>query len=646
MFGSSTLRRNRYRSLPALRIAFIYSVVAALWIVFSDRALALLEVDSRTLSLLQTWKGLFYVLVTALMVFVLVRHDLRKQNQLIDALTDNRQRLDLILNTLPGGILENDLAGRIVYANSGLHRLLGYLPGELAGRLVWEFAAGPEDERQLRDYVFYNARYQPEPQSYLCRCLSRDGRVLALQVNWDYQRDAAGNVIGFTSAISDISAQQEQRQKIHQLAYYDSLTGLPNRVQSMESLSTMLERARGRQSRVAVILLDIDYFQHINDTLGHTAGDALLIAVAGRLHDGLYPGEVLGRLGGDEFIILSADGDETVDLPARLAWLQQQFDTAFKIDGHSFSLAASVGVALFPQHGENATELLRNADSALNVAKARGRNTQVYYAETMNQDVSRRFNLEMSLRTALARDEFRLLYQPLVTLADERIVGAEALLRWHSADLGEVMPDEFIPVAEQSDVIVPLGRHVMEQALTLASTVCRQGRADFTMAINLSPRQFRDQDLPAFLEDCMKRLGIDRGQIELEITEGVLMSQGERVRERLEHFSRLGIKLSMDDFGTGYSSLSYLRNFPFDVLKIDRQFIDDIESKESGRALIRAAIAMSRALGVRVVAEGVETAEQVRFLKDLGCDYAQGYYFGKPMSESALLGRLAEAGDA
>jgi EAL domain-containing protein (putative c-di-GMP-specific phosphodiesterase class I) len=304
-------------------------------------------------------------------------------------------------------------------------------------------------------------------------------------------------------------------------------------------------------------------------------------------------------------------------------------------------LTTSVGVSIYPGHGESASDLLRNADSAMYHAKAQGRNTYAYFTDMMNRDVSRRLVLEEQMSGALRRGEFEVHYQPKINVSNEKVIGAEALLRWTNPALGSVSPDEFIPIAEQTGLIVPIGQFVLTQAMAVTRNWKARHAGTFQMAINLSPRQFREPRLVSFIENAIRHEQLAGTDIELEITEGVLMSGHGYIDDALKAINDLGIEIAMDDFGTGYSSLSYLRRYPFDTLKIDRTFINDVSESKEGRELVSAAIAMAHALGLSVVAEGVETREQLEILKELGCDHAQGFLFSKAVSETELFERYA-----
>ena len=437
--------------------------------------------------------------------------------------------------------------------------------------------------------------------------------------------------------IRDITEQYKSAELIRHQAYFDSLTSLPNRFLALDRLSQILIEAQRSDEKAAVFFLDLDDFKKVNDSLGHEIGDKLLIESASRLQQVLRKEDTVGRLGGDEFIVLLRGLNEHHNALVIAENLLKAFRKPFSVDGRELVLTLSIGVAIYPKNGCCASDLLRCADTAMYQAKALGRNTYSFFTPEMNTIMQRRFEIEGQMHGALERNEFELYYQPQFDVKSGDIIGAEALLRWHNPVLGHVTPDEFIPIAEHSGLIVPIGNYVIQQALRFLSQWQSQHQQKYTIAVNLSPRQFRDTDLLSFIKNSLQDSNIESGSLELEITEGVLMTGQSFIHDAIVEINALGIKLSMDDFGTGYSSLSYLRQYPFDVLKIDRSFINGITENKSDSDLVKATIAMSHSLGLTVVAEGVETKEQLALLHELRCDFVQGYYFSKPVPAKQLL---------
>ena len=437
--------------------------------------------------------------------------------------------------------------------------------------------------------------------------------------------------------IRDISEPHRSAELIRRQAHFDSLTALPNRFLSLDRLSQILMEVQKNHEKAAIFFLDLDDFKKVNDSLGHEVGDKLLIEAAHRLQQALKKNDTVGRLGGDEFIVLISSLDDESDALVIADRLLKAFRKPFKLEGRDLILTLSIGIAISPKDGTSASVLLRNADTAMYQAKALGRNTSSFFTPQMNVAMRRRFEIEEQMHGALERNEFELYYQPQVDVKTNTIIGAEALLRWHNIVLGEITPDEFIPIAEQTGLIAPIGVFVINQALRFLNEWQTVNNQQYTMAVNLSPRQFRDPELVNIIIHALNENTISNECLELEITEGVLMDGQTSIREALLQIDELGIKLSMDDFGTGYSSLSYLREYPFDVLKIDRSFIAGITDNKADCNLVKAAIAMSHSLEIKVVAEGVETKEQLDLLNELNCDIAQGFYLSKPLSGAKLL---------
>ena len=431
--------------------------------------------------------------------------------------------------------------------------------------------------------------------------------------------------------VRDITEQHKSSEVIRRHAYYDALTLLPNRFLALDRLSKMIEESEKDNEHIVVFFLDLDDFKKVNDSLGHEIGDKVLIESALRLTRTIRKEDTIGRLGGDEFIVLSKGLGEQND-PLEIAEnLLKVFREPFQIDGRELILTLSIGIAVSPENGHTVSDLLRNADTAMYQAKSLGRNAYSFFTKEMNIAMIRRFEIEEQMHGALERNEFEVYYQPQFDVKNNKTIGAEALLRWHSAALGNITPDEFIPIAEHTGLIVVIGQYVVKQALNFLSRWQQIEGEQYTIAVNLSPRQFRDKNLIPFIKESLDEANIEAGRLELEITEGVLMTGQSYISEALLELQRLGVKLSMDDFGTGYSSLSYLRQYDFDVLKIDRSFINGITQNKEDRDLVKASIAIAHSLGLDVVAEGVEVTEQLAILKELNCDYVQGYYFSKPM---------------
>ncbi|MBL0730078.1 bifunctional diguanylate cyclase/phosphodiesterase [Piscinibacter sp. HJYY11] len=428
-------------------------------------------------------------------------------------------------------------------------------------------------------------------------------------------------------------------QRVVHMAHHDALTGLPNRSLMTDRVEQAIAHAARAHNRVALLFLDLDRFKNINDSLGHGIGDQLLQAVAARLKTCLRAEDTAARLGGDEFII-SLPGVSDGAEPARVAQrILAELARPLEVAGQHLPAAASIGISLYPEDGDNAQTLLRNADTAMYHAKESGRGNYQFFSPQMNERVSHRLSTETAMRRALEQDEFVLHYQPLIDLASGRVVGAEALLRWPQPDQRLVSPADFIPVAEDTGLIVPLGEWVLRQACVQAKAWQAQ-LPGLRIAVNLSPRQFRQKHLVSTVAQALRDSGLAPHLLELELTEGMLLHHADDTVQTLTQLGAMGVHLAIDDFGTGYSSLAYLKRFPIHSLKIDRSFIKDLHADKDDAAIVTAIVAMARGLELRVVAEGVETEQQQGFLQALSCDMAQGFHFGRPMPAADFTARL------
>jgi diguanylate cyclase (GGDEF)-like protein/PAS domain S-box-containing protein len=463
-----------------------------------------------------------------------------------------------------------------------------------------------------------------------------NGEVYPQWLTLSTVRDEAGEPSHFVGVFTDLTQLKRSEQQLEHLTHYDPLTDLPNRLLVQSRLEHAIEQARRHRSKVGVLFVDLDRFKNVNDSLGHPAGDELIQAVSARLRGGLRDEDTLARLGGNEFLVVIEDlesADEAASVASKLTQLvQNPFCVA---GGHEVIVSASIGISLYPDDGDSATGLIQHADAALYQAKARGRDSFCFYSAALTAAVSERMQMEMGLRRALERGELLIHYQPLVSLEGGR-VGAEALLRWQPPGEALVRPDRFIPLAEETGLIVPIGAWVLREA-------CRQARAwldaglDFgVVSVNLSVRQFHERDLPSLVADVLHETGLPAERLELEITESALMDDVEQAVQTLQALRAIGVALAVDDFGTGYSSLAYLKRFPIGKLKVDQSFVRGIATDDSDLAIVTATIAMANSLGFATTAEGVETEAQLDILRALGCSAYQGYLFSRPVDAMAF----------
>jgi diguanylate cyclase (GGDEF)-like protein/PAS domain S-box-containing protein len=544
------------------------------------------------------------------------------------------------LNSMAEGAYGVDTNGYCKYVNPAFLRMLGYEHAdEIIGKNTHELihhsypdgSHYPDSECKL-----YNAFRQNQAIHITNEVFwKKDGTAVPVEY-WSQPVMEEGVMRGAVVTFIDITERKLVEEQIHNLAFYDTLTLLPNRALLLDRLNLFLIEAKRYNKRLTVLFMDLDDFKKINDSMGHLVGDDLLVQVAARLRDTMRKGDTVGRLGGDEFVILLGSANNINDIQHVANNLLNCFKNSFQLDGRDFMITASLGIAIYPEDGQTGTELLRSADTAMYHAKEQGRNTCCYFTNDMNQAVSRRLLIEEQLHKALARNEFHVCYQPLVDAKTRKIVKAEALLRWNNRKLGAVSPAEFIPATEQSGFIDQLGRYVISQALNCAAQMTRLLKRDFKVSVNLSPRQFRDLELVPFIKDTLQQNCITGKHLELEITEGVLMQERSNVDEALAIISQMGISIAMDDFGTGYSSLSQLCKYHFDVLKIDQSFIQDITTNSADRLLVNSVIAMAHSLGLEVVGEGVETEAQLEQLCEQHCDMVQGYLLSPPVRSGAL----------
>ena len=463
------------------------------------------------------------------------------------------------------------------------------------------------------------------------------------QVQGTLERRVKARTMDLARANAELEAEIEERrladQRVVHMAHHDALTGLPNRTLLADRIGQAIARANRSGGKLAVLFLDLDRFKNVNDSFGHAVGDLLLTAVAARLTASRREEDTVARLGGDEFIVSIPDVAGAAEAETVAARILADLAKPFTIAGHQLHADGSIGIALYPADGETAETLMRNADTAMYHAKESGRANYQFFSSQMSERVSHRLSTETSLRRALERGEFAMHYQPLVTLTDGRLDGAEALLRWPQLDQRLVSPDEFIPIAEDTGLIVPLGEWVLLEACAQAQA-WQALRPGLRIAVNLSARQFRQKNLISMIEQVLGETGLAPGLLELELTEGMLMHNVEEAALTLVQLHEMGVGLAIDDFGTGYSSLSYLKRFPIHTIKIDRSFVCDISTDPDDAAIVTAIVAMARSLDLNVIAEGVETEEQATFLRSLACHQAQGYHFGRPMPAVDFMARL------
>jgi diguanylate cyclase (GGDEF)-like protein/PAS domain S-box-containing protein len=542
-------------------------------------------------------------------------------------------------------VIITDPGGRMVAVNRAFTAISGYSEQEALGETPRLLRSGRHDEgfyQAMWASIRSTGHWQGEVWNR-----RKDGSVYPGWLNISAVRDADGAVTHYVGVFADISPVKEAEERLAHMAHHDPLTGLPNRLLFLARLEHALDRARREGGRVGVLFMDLDHFKKVNDTLGHPAGDLLLQHSAQRLRRALREQDTVARLGGDEFtVLLEGPGTDDRGVCQVAEKLIATLSEVFDLEGRSAYVSASIGISLYPEDGQDATTLLKHADSALYHAKDAGRAGYRFYSRDMSARLNRRMSLETRLREALERDDLVLHYQPQVEMATGRVVAAEALVRWRSEDMGLVSPGEFISVLEESGLIIPMGEHVLDQACRQIETWHRAGLEHLTLAVNLSARQFTDPALVPKIEAKLAAYGVQPHCLEVEITESVAMQQPGETAHQLQRLHDLGVSIAIDDFGTGYSSLAYLKRYPLHALKIDGTFVRDIVHSRDDEAIVRAILALAQSLRLRTVAEGVEDAEQLQRLSALGCQRVQGYHCGRPLPAEAFAERFVGSRDA
>lgn len=549
---------------------------------------------------------------------------LHKQKMLLDAAIENMSQ----------GLCMYDGEGRIILFNKCYCRMIGKPPAAIQGRSLLDLL---RERHETGDFDVNPETYFRGLIAKMESCASNsriwettDGRTLRVV-------DHPSKTGGWVSTLEDITDWREAQAQIAHMARHDALTDLPNRRLFREQLEHALLRV-DRSERVAVLCLDLDNFKDVNDSLGHPVGDELLNEVAKRLGTTIRKGDTVARLGGDEFAIVLADcKSQTTEITALASRLVETIALPFEIAGNQIMIGASVGISIAPEDGNDPDQLLRNADMAMYRAKSNGRGTFCFFESGMDAQAQARRLLLTDLRTALAHQEFEVHYQPVLDLEANKVVSFEALVRWNHPIRGIIMPDDFVPLAEEAGLIIPIGDWVLRQACMDAAG----WPAGISVAVNLSPVQFRNRALATLVISALSASGLAAERLELEITETVLLQDGETTLATLRRLRDFGVKISMDDFGTGYSSLSYLRSFPFDKIKIDQSFIRDLAEQGDSMAIVRAVAGLGKSLRIKTLAEGVETSEQLALLRAEGCTQMQGYFFGRPQPASEIASLLS-----
>ncbi len=575
-------------------------------------------------------------------VFVAIIQDITERKKAEDTLRASEASLAYAQHMAHIGNWERNIVTNEMRWSKEVDRIFGLNPQQSDPSFaVFLNAVHPDDRQNVIDTV-NKAISEKQPYRNDFRVVQPDGTERITHSEAEITFDNNGRAVYLFGTIQDVTEHRQVQERLRYLAYYDSLTGLPNRQQVNDSLYRAMLEAESRERLVAVMFLDLDRFKNINDTLGHDVGDALLKEVAVRLKASLRPGDSISRLGGDEFILILGNIAHINDVTRVAQKILDQFIPPFRIAGRDLFISPSIGITLYPFDDNNPENLLRNADIAMYRAKELGRNNFQFYTPELNARAARRLELETGLRRALEKEEFILHYQPLVNMQTGKITGMEALLRWQHPEFGLIPPMDFIPLAEETGLIVPVGEWVLRTACAQIKTWHGTGFPAMHVAVNLSSVQLQQKNFAETVKRALRETGLEPQYLDLELTESLLMHDMEAVEKILKELKALGVLFSLDDFGTGYSSLSYLKRFPIDFLKIDRSFVNDINQDRYGAGIVRAIIVMAHTLGIKVIAEGVETAEQLEFLRAQGCDITQGYFCSEPLATETFTDLLKD----
>ncbi|WP_455921726.1 phosphodiesterase DibA [Pseudomonas putida] len=624
-------------SRGALRAALLYLLASAVWLALTDQILSSLFDDSTQVLRWQLINGYVWVAATALLIF-LARARLLRCFGLGDQGRIERERLRMaaaVFDSTLEGVLVTNRLGNIVHVNRAFIDITGYREDEVLGHNPSKFKSGRHGTdfyRQMFHSLDQQGRWSGEiwnrrksgeiyPQWQTIRAVAND----------------AGHTSHYVAVFSDISASKRSEREHAHLLQHDPLTDLPNRLLFHDRAEQALAAAQANKRGCALLLLDLDHFQSINDSLGHAIGDQLIKAVVQRLQGLLEPGVTLARMGGDEFAVLLEDSVQAAHAATVAQAIIDGLKDPFLLEGHTLFISASVGISLFPSDAPGAEQLLRNADSALFKAKGNGRGGYALYTEELTAHAQQRVEMTAELQRALAQEELRVYYQPVHDLASGQLVGVEALVRWLHPERGLVPPGEFIPIAERTGLIADIDAWVMTQSCRQMCEWQAQGHELDFIAVNVSSRLFGHRELYQQVARILADTGLNPARLELEVTESAVMEDPESALEQMHRLRELGLRLSIDDFGTGYSSLLRLKRLPVQKLKIDQGFVAGLPLDEDDAAIVRVIIALGRSMGMQIHAEGIEQPEQAQFLREQGCELGQGYWYGRPMPASEIL---------
>lgn len=666
------LKKDLNPRLESLKISIIYMIIGALWILLSDKVLDVFINDTNIFKQVQLYKGWFYVVVTGVIFYFIIKSKMmlfkvaidkilegydelssaneelmameEELSQQYDELEKHRnkleisnQRYELAVEGSNDGIWDWDLKTGAYFFSIKWKKDLGYHKDELEDTLeTWKTLVYPEDLQRSLDKMeaYLISKEGIYEDTYRIRC--KDG-----QYRWILSRgkgvwDSCGNPIRLAGSHTDITEQMNLQNRLHSLAYYDPLTQLPNRTMLQEEVNKQIKQAQERKQKLAFIYLDIDNFKHINDTMGHAVGDKLIVHIANILSYQIKFPNLVARLSGDEFAILLVNVENVNHIISEINHIFKYLRRPCILEKQEFYISASIGVAMYPEHGTDLSTLMQNADTAMFHIKENGKDGFGIFTSHMREKTWHYIQMSNQLRSAIQNEEFLLYYQPQINLESGKIIGVEALIRWRHPEKGFISPMEFIPFAEETGYIGEIGEWVLKTACKQKRKWEEDGYSHIKMSVNLSSKVLTKEGLVSSIQHILKEYSMNCCNIELEITETAVMDDLEKAIEVLQQLKELGITIALDDFGTGYSSLTYVQKLPIDILKVDKEFIKNIINEDKESHILKLIVELAHNLDLKVIAEGVETKEQLEFLRNNGCDIGQGYYFSRPVPASEI----------
>ncbi|MBW9155698.1 EAL domain-containing protein [Clostridium sp. FP2] len=658
------------KNMP-LKVAIVYALISGFWILFSDRILNILIENKSLMVRMQSIKGWSYALISSFIIYFLINeftkkskassHTIKENYQEIQAtyeqliaaqeelraqfdelnekqaiIEKSEERYKLALEGANDAIFEVDLITKEFFSSDKISDITGYDKDDITSLEDLIKLVADEDRKiaidDFNNHINGKTLYY---QSSLKIKYNGGGDKWVL-IRGKCLRNKNGLATKVSGSVTDISGQKDFENKINKLKYYDILTDIPNRKLFINTLESEIIKAKDKEAKHAVLFIDLDNFKEINDTLGHDYGDELLKNVAISLKASIREGDLVSRVGGDEFFILMKNIEDYSEISCLCEKLLSSLNCEISIVGKQVYTSASIGITVFPDDGYETNILLKNADTAMYSSKYNGKAKYSFFNKNMSDIVVRRVEIEKGLRRALEKNEFEIYYQPQIDIINNKIKGFEALLRWNSTELGKISPSEFIPVAEASGLIIPMGDWIIKTVYIQNNLWKSKGYLYDTIAINLSAVQLQNDKFEENLKRIITETEVNTRFVELEITESILMKDFEKGVKLLTEIRGLGINIALDDFGTGYSSLSYLKQLPINTLKIDKSFIDNIVTNEREKAIVDGIIQLAQKIELDVIAEGVETKEQIKLLQSMGCNQIQGYYFSKPLPSDEI----------